>query len=322
MNIEDVERLASGYRTARILHTALALHLFDAVQEGATSTEIALEAGTDERATGLLLNALVSLDLLEKKDGRYHHTRLSREYLTTGGERSRVAGLRHTAQSWDRWTDLPSIVQTGDLPERESTFENPDRFRTFILAMQEYQQPHAAAVAEELPVEAGARILDCGGGPGTYARAFARTYPGATVTLFDLPEAIDIARVLEGNASLRYLQGDFFRDDLGGPYDLILLSNIIHSWSPEENRKLIGRLAQALDPGGRLMVRDRFLQENEVEPRGAVLFSLHMLVSNFRGQCYKVSEVRSWMAAAGLEPGRYRKIGEHTELVMGTRAGR
>ncbi|NIQ12050.1 MAG: methyltransferase type 12, partial [Gammaproteobacteria bacterium] len=90
-------------------------------------------------------------------------------------------------------------------------------------AMDELQRPHAHEVAKALPLHPGKKILDCGGGPGTYARAFVEVSSETEVTLFDLPGAIPIARSLEGEHPIRYLSGDFFTDDLGDPYDGIFL---------------------------------------------------------------------------------------------------
>jgi len=318
MDIEEFSDLFRKYRETRVLHTAIQLNLFEYLQGGATATEVASLAESDFRATEKLLNALVCLNVIEKQDGTFRHTDLSQKYLTKDGENSKYFGFLHTTHGWDSWNDLPEIVKTGELPECTRGFDDPERYRAFILAMHDHQKNQAPDVVKQLPVKSGMQILDCGGGPGTYARAFADEYHDCDVALFDLPDAINIAKELHGdNAQIKYISGDFFQNDLGGPYDLIFLSNIIHSWSPEENRQLFQRLSDALHPEGKLIIRDRFLNEDKSGPKPAVLFSLHMMVNNLVGSCYTVSEVKDWMREVSIYHVKYESLEENTEIVSG-----
>ncbi len=318
MDIQEFSTLFRQFREARVLHTAIKLRLFDFIKEGATAEEISSLAKTDQRATTFVLNALVGLEVLSKNKGMFHHTELSRQYLVRDGDNTKYYGFLHSADGWDNWNDLPEIVKTGALPDRTRGFDNSARYRAFILAMHDHQKDQATDVVRELPVKSGMKILDCGGGPGTYARAFADTYPDCEVSLFDLPDAINIAKEIHGeDAPIQYISGDFFVNDLGGPYDLIFLSNIIHSWSFEENKQLFHRLSNVLNPEGKLIVRDRFLNEDHSGPPAAIMFSLHMLVSNLVGRCYTVSEVKDWMRAASIYHTKYESLAENTEIVSG-----
>ena len=318
MNFEELRSTVSAYRTSRIIHAALELRLFDHLEDGYTAAQIASRAASDPRATARLLDALCALGVITKQDEAYYHTALSRDYLTSTGQNSKYQGLLHSAQGWKNWSDLPQIVHTGALPERQRVFDDPDRYRTFILAMDDYQKEQAPAVVNSLNISPDAAILDCGGGPGTYARAFALEYPESQVTLFDLPDAINIARELTEHPDLiEYISGDFFTDDLGGPYDYIFLSNIIHSHSPERNLELIVRLVNVLSRSGRLLIRDRFLDETGTAPLGAVIFGLHMLVNNLEGGTYTVDAVQFWLQSAGLTETGYQVVNEHMELITG-----
>src|SRR5690606_9520379 len=100
---------------------------------------------------------------------------------------------------------------------------------------------------------------------------------GHRATLFDKAVCVDFARELHGEA-LEYRVGDFFRDDLGGPYDAALLSNIVHGFSLDENRSLITRLAKALKPGGYLVMKDMFIDDLGADPENAVTFGMTMLL--------------------------------------------
>ncbi len=145
---------------------------------------------------------------------------------------------------------------------------------------------------------AGAAVLDLGGGHGRYARAFADA--GHTVTLFDQPIVVDLAKKRHGDA-LRYIAGDFHQaETFGGPYDLVLLCNIVHGESSVANASIIARAAQSLRPGGCVAVRDMMLDEHEQNPSSSVFFGLTMLFYTEEGRSPTVRQVEGWFTAASL----------------------
>jgi 2-polyprenyl-3-methyl-5-hydroxy-6-metoxy-1,4-benzoquinol methylase len=147
-------------------------------------------------------------------------------------------------------------------------------------------------------VPAEGRVLDIGGGHGRYSRAFADR--GRRATLFDFPHVVALAKKRHGDA-LEYLEGDFHEvEDFGGPYDLILLCNIVHSESAEQNASLIQRTMKSLRSGGWLVVRDMFLDELGRDPENAVFFGLTMLFYTQHGASPRLPEARAWLEAAGL----------------------
>jgi SAM-dependent methyltransferase len=152
-------------------------------------------------------------------------------------------------------------------------------------------------LAPELPARAS--ILDLGGGHGRYARAFADA--GHTATLFDQPIVVDLAKKRHGDA-LRYIAGDFhLAETFGGPYDLVLLCNIVHGESSEDSASIIARAARSLRSGGRVAVRDMMLDEHHQNPASAAFFGLTMLFYTEGGTSPTVSGVQRWYEKAGLE---------------------
>lgn len=84
-------------------------------------------------------------------------------------------------------------------------------------------------------------------------------------------------------------------------YDLVFLSQIIHSNSVAENRSLMRKCVKALNPSGQVVVQDFIMNENRTGPAQAALFALNMLVGTVAGDTYTEAEVRSWMKGAGLK---------------------
>jgi SAM-dependent methyltransferase len=167
------------------------------------------------------------------------------------------------------------------------------------------------------------RVLDVGGGSGAYAMEFARATPALSAVVFDLPNVLPLTAGYLAHAGLgdrvALVAGDYDRDELGSGFDLVLLSAIIHSNSPQANRELVRRSVAALNPSGRLVVQDFIVDEGRTGPPFGVMFALNMLVGTPGGDTYTESEVRRWMSEAGLSSVTRRETGFGTSLLVGRR---
>ncbi len=147
-------------------------------------------------------------------------------------------------------------------------------------------------------------MLDLGGGAGTNAIAFCQVYPELKATVFDLPATLRLTEKTVKDAELEsriaLLPGDFNTDGLGGPYDLVLMSDILHYQTFDTNEALVRKVHQHLGPGGRLIIKDRFLDEAGTEPAWTTAFAVHILVNTQQGGCYKTSDAMQWMRNAGF----------------------
>ena len=84
----------------------------------------------------------------------------------------------------------------------------------------------------------------------------------------------------------------------------MLLSNVLHDWDVPECRALVGRLAEALRPGRRLLIHDVFLDDDLGGPLPVALYS----ASLFRlteGRAYSADEI-SRLAPRGRPGARPR----------------
>jgi (2Fe-2S) ferredoxin/SAM-dependent methyltransferase len=319
---ELAERIRA-FQDSRAILSAVELDLFAHVGGGATATDVARKAGTDPRATEMLLGAMAALGLLEKRNGRFVNTAISARFLVPGGKDDARAATRHYLSTWDRWSRLTEAVRSGTaLAHVELAERDPERWtRPFIAAMH-----HRAALAAPMLVRsvgtAGVkRMLDVGGGSGVFAIAFAAASPELTAEVFDLPTVLPLTREyvaaagLEGRVGLR--SGDLRTDDFGSGWDVILLSAVCHMLGEEENRDLIRRCAAALAPKGRLVVSDFLLNEEGTGPKSAALFSLNMLVATPRGASYTESAYTGWMREAGLGSIRKVTLPGPADLVIG-----
>jgi len=288
-----------SFQESRTLLTALELDVFTAVGEGASSAEAAVRIGADARATDMLLNALVALGTMEKREGIFRCTPESR---ALGAAR---AGLMHTVHLWETWSTLTVCVKTGTTVRRLGVEGRPEAWtEAFIAAMHARAGATAAHLVAVVDASRVRRMLDVGGGPATFAIAFAEAHPELRAEVLDLGPVVPIGarNVREAGFSDRITVrvGDLRTDDFGQGYDLILTSAICHMLDEDENRDLFRRCARALAPGGRLVVREFILEPDRTGPPAAAIFALNMLVGTRRGNTYTEAEYRQWLREAGF----------------------
>ncbi len=84
-HVDYLLQLSCGYWKSLILFTAVEFDIFTLISNGkGTAKEISQSLKTDERATAMLLDTLVSLDLLTKQSNCYDNSYISSHYLVKG----------------------------------------------------------------------------------------------------------------------------------------------------------------------------------------------------------------------------------------------
>jgi (2Fe-2S) ferredoxin/ubiquinone/menaquinone biosynthesis C-methylase UbiE len=318
---DELAQSIRGFQESRAILTALELDLFTAIQGGATAAQAAAAAGTEARATEMLLDALASLELVRKEGAVFHNAPVAARFLAAGSPDSARMAMLHTARLWHRWSGLTECVRTGTATPDERGAEGTE---AFIAAMHNNARQRAAQLAQATAAGAN-RMLDVGGGSGAYAIALAQANPQLHAEVFDQPAVLAIAERhireagLEARISTRV--GDLRTDEFGGGYDLVLLSAICHMLGVEENRDLLARVYRALVKGGRVAIQDFLLRADKTGPRAGALFSLNMLVNTRGGASYSEEEYTAWLREAGFGEVRRVALAGPAGVLMATRGG-
>jgi ubiquinone/menaquinone biosynthesis C-methylase UbiE len=214
---------------------------------------------------------------------------------------------------WQNFSALDEVVTTGR-PARRG-FDH----KSFIMGMDNLTILRTESLIKAVGLKGVKTMLDVGGGPGTNAIAFAKR--GVKAAIFDLPDTIKIARRVtsrEGVKGMAFVAGDFHVDDIGSGYDLILVSQIVHAFSADENLSLLKKCRAALNRGGRVALQEFPINDARTAPAHSALFSVNMLVGTEQGRCYSPKEMKSWLTKAGFKNIVIKNLPE-TILVMGER---
>ncbi len=292
----DLRKLWSGFQASRVLMTANNLEVFDHLKKPHSAELLAMALGTDRRATVLMLDALVSLGLLSKQADRYRNTALSNRYLVKGQPEYQGDIIRHCDTLWQNWSELDEVMMTGRPAGR--AFDH----YSFIMGMHNLAVMKSKEVLRAMKLKNVRKALDLGAGPGTYALEMARK--GVSVTLFDKPDTIKIAKKLATKQKIkgiRFLEGDFQSDNIGVGYDLILVSQILHAYSAEDNMRLLQKCHRALNPKGRMVIHEFYISRELTSPARSALFAINMLVHTEGGRCYSPREMTEWLELTGYD---------------------
>jgi hypothetical protein len=284
-----LRQLIMGFRTTQLIHVAAKLGLADRLQQGPqTAAALAQAVGAEPQALYRLLRALASIGIFsESGDGRFVLTPLARR-LQSGAERSQrgLALLYGEQWIWHAYGRMLDSVQTGapafEEVHGEPLFQylahHPAAATRFQDAMSDLSAQEAAAILAVYDFSNVARVVDVGGGHGSFLVTLLRPYPRLSGVVFDLPAAAAGAqRLLADDVAPRakFVAGDFF-DSIPSGGDLYLLKSVIHNWDDAAAAKILHRVREAMADGARLLVIERVIPPGNT-PAEAKLFDINML---------------------------------------------
>lgn len=323
--LDRIWEIARGFQPSRILLSAVELGVFETLGDGGlTSAEVASKIGADPRATDRLMDALVALDLLTKDADLFANGPDAREFLVPGKPGYAGGALGHIINLWQTWSTLTDAVRAGTAVYERRAEERPEQAKSFMAAMHLFASENAPSVLAEIDLTDTRRVLDVGGGSGAYSIAFCTAKPDIESVVFDLPDIVPITRDYAAQAGfadrISTVTGDFNVDELPTGFDLVYMSQILHSNSREENARLIKQAYRAVNPGGQVVIQEFVVDEGRVSPPGPVLFALNMLVATKAGDTFTEGEIRTWLADAGFTQIRRADPPTGTTLMMGRKA--
>jgi hypothetical protein len=317
----------------RLVVAALRLEVFDTLEgRSLRASDIALQINTDERGTAMLLETLVGLRYLKRDGDRYRNTTMTRKWLLKSAEVNLAPYLMFWGALMEsRWGDFEETLRSGQPAVNlyEWIEDEPEVSRYFQEGMIALARFTGGAVVNKLTVPAGKRrLLDIGGGHATYSILFCQQYPELTATVLDSPQALRTGREaiasaeLEGRIAVQ--AGDFLVDEGGTGYDLALIFNIIHGFSPETNTTLFRRALSTLKPGGQVVVMEQLSDGGGPLPM-ATLITRILGMSYYHllgGQLYSFEVVAGWLTAAGFVDIRRKNLLQvGSSLIFATRPG-
>ncbi|MEV5162757.1 methyltransferase [Streptomyces sp. NPDC053728] len=285
---------------------------------GASAAEIRSFCGLPAHQLRVLLQAVCTTGLLERREGVYHNSSVAEELLAADGEPD---SWSHILTGWKEvyypaFADLTSALRSGTNtalaahPGDEPTLygrlsRNPPLEAVFHRAMTAFTLRSVDALVEQ-PVFGDVRhVLDVGGGDGSTSARLVARHPALRTTVFDMPSVSRLASGAEAGAGsdrVTVVPGDIFTDPFPEGPDAVLFSHVLEIFDEESILHLLQKAYDALPTGGRVMVYGYNVSDDETDGIfGARLGLYFNVLASGRGMAYPARDWERWLREAGFD---------------------
>jgi hypothetical protein len=307
---ERILRTINAFHETAALRAAIELDLFTAIGQGNETVEtMARHIQASARGTRILCDYLAMLGFLVKNGGRYTLTEESAVFLDRRspvyiGDAQRFLASPELLAFFG---DAAAVVRKGgtthgqgSLAPEDPMWVNFARNMAPLMRMPAGELAKLVAAGEPRPM----KVLDIAAGHGLFGISVAQLNPRAQVTALDWPAVLGVARENAESAGVadRYtwLPGSAFDVDYGSGYDVVLLTNFLHHFSPAACAGLLRKIRAALKPEGCVATLEFVPNEDRISPPLAAAFSFVMLTTTEEGDAYTFADLDAMFRNAGF----------------------
>jgi hypothetical protein len=330
--MDHILQVGLGFWASKTLLSAVEMELFtELAKQPQTLTELIARLCLHPRSAHDFLDALVSLNFLERCNGIYHNTP-STDLFLDKRKPSYIGGMLEMANNrlYTHWSHLTTALRSGEQQSEarggggENPFKllyaDPDRLRGFLRAMTGVSHGANMAIAKKFPWADYKSAVDVGTAQGDLITQVALANPHIAGLGFDLPEVGPVFEdyIAENGLSGRvcFHPGSFFDSPIPNA-DVVLMGHILHDWNLEEKKMLIRKAYEALPDGGALIVYESIIDDDRSKNSFGLLMSLNMLIETPGGFDYTGADCVGWMKEAGFSNTRFEHLVGPDSMVIG-----
>jgi predicted transcriptional regulator len=329
--MDHIMQVGLGFWASKTLLSAVEMELFtELAKHPETLQELSSRLGLHSRSAHDFLDALVSLNFLERRDSTYYNTP-STDLFLDKRKPSYIGGMLEMANNrlYTHWSHLTTALRTGEQQSEargggENPFKllyaDPERLRGFLRAMTGVSHGANMAIAKKFPWADYKSAVDVGTAQGDLITQVALANPHIAGIGFDLPEVAPIFEdyIAENGLAGRveFRPGSFFESPIPGA-DVVMMGHILHDWNLDEKKMLIGKAYETLPSGGALIVYESIIDDDRSKNSFGLLMSLNMLIETPGGFDYTAADCISWMKEAGFSSTRSEHLVGPDSMVVG-----
>lgn len=330
MTADKIFEIGLAFAASKTLLSAIELGVFTELAKGpADLAELTRRFSLHGRGAADFFDTLVALDLLDRRDGRYHNTPAADQYLDKARP-TYIGGLLEMANTrlYPFWANLTEGLKTGE-PQNEARtgdnlfdrlYEDPARLKGFLEAMTGLSARTADAIAEKFEWRPYRTFIDVGCAQGGLPVQIARAHRHLSGGGFDLPVVRPIyEEYVRGHdlaGRLKFYEGDMFKQPLPSA-DVLVMGHILHDWGLDAKRQLCAKAYAALPRGGAFIVYDAMIDNDRRKNVGGLLMSLNMLIETRDGFDYTPADCQGWLREAGFKETRVEPLVGPDTMVVG-----
>jgi 2-hydroxy-4-(methylsulfanyl)butanoate S-methyltransferase len=333
-DVRDISRIAYGFMASKALFSALNIDLFSRLAESSKTMEMLVgETGIATNRLRTLLAALTAIGLVAREGNTYRNAPASERYLVRGAQAyfGDYYRFQIDRQIYPALTQLDAGI-AGDtqhlaFDSLEGLTGDPEEADAFTRAQHAGSMGPAVMLARSFDLAGARHLLDVAGGSGAFSIALCQRNPELRATVLDFPNVIDVAQRFITEAKLErridYIRADAINGSWPSGQDVILMSYLLSTVAESSIPLLLRKAWAALRPGGRLLIHDFMLDDDETGPALAALWFLQYLSGRIDGIAFSAGSVAEQLRSHGYESiSDQVVIPEITKLVSCTKPAR
>ena len=318
---EGIVKIGTGFMAAKHMFVAVEIGLFEALAEGPrTVEEISKTTGVPARTARISVDAVCALGLVRREGDRYANAPEAQAFLTGRGP----LDLRDWARFWNRvsyvsWQGLEQTIR-ADRPSHPHGAATPEQQELFSKGVAAFTNGAAAALVAQYDLARHRRVIDIGGGTGSFLLAILAKHPRLGATLFEIPETARVAREVlakhPNGAAIEVVEGDALTSPIPAEHDLAILANVVHCLPREKNVELLAKIRKGIAPRGRLLLVDFWTDATHTQPVFAAMMAGEFAVLQHGGDVYSLDEARAWLEKTGWKVVEHTQLGGPTSMIV------
>lgn len=310
-DVRDISRIAYGFMGSKALFSALNLDLFSRLAGGRKPFEkLVEETGVAPNRLRTMLVALTAVGLIIRDGNGYQNAPASERYLV----RSAPAYFGDYYRFQIDRQIYPALLHldagiAGDpahlaFDSLAGLTGDPQEAEAFTRGQHAGSMGAALMLSRKLDMDGAKVLLDVGGGSGAFSIALCQRYPALRATVLDFPNVIAVAERFVKEAQLQdriaYASGDAIGTPWPKDQDVVLMSYLLSAVAESSIPLLIRKAWDALRPGGRLLIHDFMLDDEETGPALAALWFLQYLSGRIDGISFSAATLAAQLEGHGF----------------------
>ena len=305
--------MTSGYWISQSIYAAAKLGIADLLKDGAKNCEeLATATGTKARSLYRVMRALAQVGVFaEKQEGSFSLTPLSACLQSDIPGSVRALAILFGEEQYKAWGNILHSVRTGEssfehlfgMPVFEYYAKNPEAEKTFNAAMTSGSDAEKAAVTQTYDFSTIRKLVDIGGGHGSFISSILKANPTLQGVLFDLPSVVEGAPNVisaEGVADRCEIVGGSFYESVPSGADAYILKHVLHDWDDETSLTILKNCHSAIEENGKLLVVEQVVPPGN-EPALAKFMDVNMMMMHPGGCERTEAEYQALLEAAGFK---------------------
>lgn len=316
MNPSKIIEISNAFYQSGVLFSAINADIFNTLDtlKSASVKDISVQCNINIRAAELILDACTGMGLLKKDKELYSNSKEAEVFLVKSSPNDLSKAIKYNQDVFPAWSKISDFVKTGKPVEKPEVHlgNDEERTRNFVYSMHGRALGICRMILPYIDLSKSRKVLDIGGGPGTFSVLLSKQYPEAEFIVNDLPPITRIAEELivlqNAEEQVKTLPGSYHEIEFPEDLDAILFFGMLHQESPEAIMKLFNKAFQALPINGKVYVFDMMTDETHTSPLFSALFAVNMALTTNQGWVFSDNELISWLKKAGFSNFKLHKF--------------